>query len=283
MSHHRIAALASLALLAACTGRGEEVVLLSGVITEAEAEGAGDTAVAGLTVTTRDIDDAVVCKDPKAGTGCSSTTDSAGTFEVATPAAAPFFLELSGPEHVSTTFTGLAPIVDFEAAEGALWVRTPAQLEALRAEFAGTCPTASEEGAVIEGRVRLYISGTPLDELPIVTTARITAYDALGRSWSACYLPDEDEGEDPGDTGSPGDTGGTDTGAGSDTGAAGEELTPTRTGSTGRYAIFGLAEGPTTVTYTYQAGELTYDEVKLFRLPAAGVAPTWPALLPLPY
>jgi hypothetical protein len=121
-------------------------------------------------------------------------------------------------------------------------------LDAVRATFDG-CDGAAGPGGVIEGEARLYIPGNDADTLPLVTTATVTVFDATGNEHAACYLDDD---------------GTFDAGA-------------TVTGETGRFAVFGLDEGPVVVDIVYDTGE-TEPEVAYWRwVSDGGVVPMHPA------
>jgi len=185
----------------------------------------------------------------------TTTSSIDGDFEVTIPANQMFFMEVSGDGFIPTTFTGLAGTEDLEVADGELWARSAEDLSQL-AETFSECPDAMDEGAVVEGEVRLYLgTSNDYEELPIVTTATVSAIDAEGLTWDACYLDDD----------------------GASTSKA------SATGETGRFALFGLPAGFTTIEIQYDYGG-TSDEVvaHYFYLPEEGTAPMYPALTLLP-
>ena len=80
---------------------------------------------------------------------------------------------------------------------GTLWVRTFDEVNAVANEFS-TCGTNETTGTgFIEGIARLYISGTPVSDLPTLTTATASAEQNETNTYEGCYLPtlDEESGE----------------------------------------------------------------------------------------
>jgi len=232
-----------IALLLACTSL-PETVLLTGSIVDAPSSQA--SMVADATVSILDLDLQEVA---------SSTTDADGTFSVTVPAAATFFVSLEAEGHTPTSHTGFSGSTDITAAPGELWVRPTEELDAIRAEFAG-CEGAEGPGATVEGVVRLWIPGdNALDSLPLITTATVEVIEANGVTHGACYL-DAEGLHDP---------------------------KATKTGDTGRFAIFGLSSGGVTVNVSYTAEGIMQDESLYWAyLPEDGTFPLQPALVEMP-
>ena len=180
-----------------------------------------------------------------------------GEFSLAVPASSNFFVHADASGRVPTTFTGWSGVEDLDLDPGTIWVRSLPELDAIREEFSQCADAAAtEEGAIVEGIVRLYL---PVEEepnaLPIVTTATVEVVDEFGSVRTACYL-DDDGNSDP---------------------------EASVTGETGRFAIFGLSPGEAvvSVSYTVTTGLEETSEYPIL-LPENGTAPMYPVLVALP-
>ena len=179
-----------------------------------------------------------------------------GSFNVQAPANAPlFFVHTDADGRTPTSFAGWSGIDDLEVAPGTLWVRSEVELEAIRADFAN-CAESQDEGAIIEGEVRVYLPvEDSIDDLPLVTTASLVVEDENETVRTACYL-DDDGLSDP---------------------------DASVTGTTGRFAIFGLNSGPHVLTVLYDIGsDLVEESTYPILLPENGTAPMYPVLVELP-
>ena len=186
--------------------------------------------------------------DVAAATG---TTGEGGAFDITVPASQSFFVTFNDAAggHVPTSFTGIAGSSDVQADEGTLYMRSADELALLRAEFAA-CPEVDDEGPIIEGEVRLYLDVEEKDELPTVPDANVKVYDAQDNEFLACYLDDKGASLPDG----------------------------TRTGATGRFAVFGVPEGPLSVEVTWALTEsVDMTSWYIVRAPAGGVVPMYPA------
>lgn len=194
--------------------------------------------------------------DPLGEPWSQATTGADGAFQATVPASSAFFVTFDAEgDYVPTSFTGIAGSSDQVAEEGTLYMRSTSELEALRAEFSA-CPQVDAEGAIVEGVVRPYLSVEESnEELPTITTAWITVYDASDTAWSACYLDDDGNSLPDGD----------------------------RTGNTGRFAVFGVPTGPLSVEVAWEITD-DYDLSSWYivRAPQDGVVPMYPAWVELP-
>ncbi|MCK6505546.1 hypothetical protein L6R53_19475 [Myxococcota bacterium] len=183
--------------------------------------------------------------------GATGTTGEGGAFEITVPASQSFFVTFTDEAggHLPTSFTGLAGSSDVEAEEGTLFLRSVDELALLRAEFAA-CPQVATEGPVVEGEVRLWLDVEEVDELPTVPDATVVVHDADDNQFAACYLDDKGASLPDG----------------------------TRTGATGRFAVFGVPEGPLSVAVTWAFAEgVDLTSWYIVRAAPGGVVPMYPA------
>lgn len=235
-------ALPALLLLTGCWTLPEEV-RLTGVLLD-EYHGYG---LEGATVEVH---------DPLGEPWSQGTTGAEGAIDIGVPASSAFFVTFSADDStVPTSFTGLAGSEDVVAEDGALFMRSAAELEALRAEFAA-CPRVDDAGPIIEGVVRPYLAvDQEPEELPTITTAWVTVYAADDTAYEACYLDDDGNSLPDGD----------------------------RTGNTGRFAVFGVPEGPLTVEVSYDVTDnFSMTSYYIVRAAPGGVVPMYPAWVELP-
>ena len=240
--HRTVPAVAALALLCGCPPKPITEVQLSGTIFDGPDSIDG---VAGANVDIRTYDGALFD---------STTANSQGRFSITVPADQPLFVVVGDTEdHVPTSFTVNIGTVDAQAPTGALWARRASVLAEVQHDFTG-CGLADDAPTTVEGDVRLYLGDVEeSDQLPIVTTASVLGNTGEGTLLGACYL-DDDGNSDP---------------------SRGE------TGDTGRYAIFGLPEGPTTLTVTYDNGDSSGSVDLLVYVPDGGTVPQYPTLVPI--
>ena len=219
--------------------------LLSGVLTDAMG---GGTPVAGA---------AVVGRDTTGMRYSEASTADDGSFELALPTGQVFYLHAEAEGFAPTSFTGMMGTDPIELGEGVVWLRQEADLEAVRAEFAGCAPESlGPDVGVLEGEVRLYVAPQQaVETLPLVTTATVTVYTNAGVAYGGCYLDDDGE-------------------------SSPEAVI---TGETGRFAVFGVAEGPVSVLIEYDyGGDAPHEDWYTFFVPAGGVVPLYPALVGMP-
>ena len=173
------------------------------------------------------------------GADYSETTAAAdGSFSLPVPAGDPFFFFVEG-DHPSTSFSGSAGLVDLLAGEGVPWYADQAFIDDLRADFSA-CPTAQDGAdgtdgkgtAVVAGEVRQYFSATPYPwQMPIAASASVELIGSDGEPVTICVLDDDGNSVIYNDV----------------------------VGLTGRFAAFGVPEGPLVLGVTYQDSDLNLD------------------------
>lgn len=198
--------------------------------------------VPGETLTTLDVNGAEV------GT---STSGEDGSFKVDVPTSAPFFLEVAG-DHPTTTFSGTTGVVDLDAGEGMPWIATDTWVARVREDFKN-CPSAADPGGMVVGEIRVFLDGVAPWDSPVGSTATVKVTDSAGGTVLTCLLDDEGQSLEFGDV----------------------------VGTTGRFAAFGMPEGPLLVgvAYTDSSGALS-DNLYRGWLTADGVAPFYPIYVP---
>ena len=181
--------------------------------------------------------------------------DETGTFQADLPPYQEFFVIVESDEHPPTSFTGYSGEGDYTVPNGTLWVRTFDEVNAVANEFS-TCGTNETTGTgFIEGIARLYISGTPVSDLPTLTTATASAEQNETNTYEGCYLPTLDE-------------------------ESGEMFDSEVTGESGQYAIFEIPEGLTKLTIEVDVDGELYDYPYWVYVPSDGVVPLRPTLVP---
>ena len=181
--------------------------------------------------------------------------DATGTFEANLPPYQEFFVIVSSDDHPPTSFTGYSGEGDHAIPNGTLWLRTFEEVDSVASEFT-TCTGTDESGTgFIEGTARLYISGTPVSDLPTLTTATASAEQNETMTYDGCYLPSIDE-------------------------ESGEIVESTMTGDSGQYAIFGITEGLTKLTIELDVDDKVEEFPYWVYVPANGVVPLHPTLVP---
>lgn len=246
MRAHSPVLLAALAL-SACAPEARDGVLTGIVTVDAEAD---SDPVPSARVRIFDASDAR--RD-------DVTTDEDGRFEAAIPWAGGFFVQIEHDAAVPTTFSVVSTSGAVEGGVGDLWLRTDEQLDQLRTSFS-ECPAVDQPGAIVEGQVKVYLPVAQVDDLPAITTARVTLTDPAGAEHTACYLD----------------------------GLSQSAPDATVTGSTGRFAFFGLPAGVGVLHVEYFIDESLIDDTGdvqdaliqggelPIRLVEGGVSPLYP-------
>lgn len=181
--------------------------------------------------------------------------DATGTFEANLPPYQEFFVIVSSEAHPPTSFTGYSGEGEYAVPNGTLWLRTFEEVETVASEFTTCTGTEETETGFIEGKARLYISGTPISDLPTLTTATASAEQNETVTYEGCYLPSTDE-------------------------ESGEIVESNMTGESGQYAIFGIPEGLTKLTIELDVDGEVEEYPYWVYVPANGVVPLRPTLVP---
>ena len=177
--------------------------------------------------------------------------DETGSFQVNLPPYQEFFVIASSEDHPPTSFTGYSGEGEYAVPNGTLWLRT---FEENYTAWSQHVDQVAETG-FIEGEAKLYISGTPVSDLPTLTTATASAEQNETMTYDGCYLPTVDE-------------------------ESGEMVESTMTGDSGQYAIFGIPEGLTKLTVELDVDGELYEYPYWVYVPADGVVPLRPTLVP---
>lgn len=178
----------------------------------------------------------------------STTSAEDGSFQIDVPAGEGFFMVLEGDSHPPTAFSGSAGFVDLGAGDGLPWAATTTLVDTIKSDFSA-CSTYNETGAIVTGEVRLYVSAAagPWD-MPAAPLARVTITGSDGTQVPACVLDDEGISV-----------------------ASGEMV-----GATGRFAAFGIPEGPLLVGLAYDDGSGLQTALNRGYAPEEGVAAFYP-------
>ena len=187
--------------------------------------------------------------------------DDDGIFQANLPPYQEFFVIVSSNAHPPTSFTGYSGEGDYTVPNGTLWVRTFDEVNAVVNEFSSCgsneTPETNETSGTgfIEGEAKLYIDGTPVSDLPTLTTATASAEQDETNTYEGCYLPTIDE-------------------------ESGETVESSVTGESGQYAIFDIPEGLTKLTIEIDVDGDLYDYPYWVYVPTDGVVPLRPTLVP---
>lgn len=186
-----------------------------------------------------------------------ATTGPRGGFKLHSKPSVPLLAEVEAPDFARTSFTGVAGSETMRVADGQLYAVELRKVEAWRTLFAG-CPGVGEPGAMVYGDVRLYNVTDEDGVSPTVGLAWAAIEAADGTRFEACYLNELGDAWDP---------------------------EATRTGATGRFAIFGVPSGLHTLEVGADAtSELSYTTLWTTWVPAGddAVVPRFPVYIELP-
>lgn len=208
-----------------------------------DAPGNAGKPVEGATVISQNREGEVVGEDE---------TDADGAFSVPLDAGVSFFLTVSAEGYVSTSFSGLAGLSDYESEAGLPWLATTEWVDEQKARFAA-CPTAGDEGTFVTGQALQFIASVAdASSWPQLADVTIEVLGSDGGTDAGCYLDDDQvslaEAEG--------------------------------TGSTGEFAVFGVPAGGINVTATMlrSNGEIGTDVFE-YAAPEAGLIPMFPTPL----
>ena len=180
------------------------------------------------------------------------STDENGMFEIEIPGSNAYHMVLEGEDSLPTAFAGIVGQSDVAIPKDELFVRSAAEVSALRDTFAA-CPTASDAGAIVEGIVRFKLQNTEDQSFLVAPLTAISAFNQDGIEYTACYLDDDGVSVEEGEN----------------------------VGTTGRFAVFGVSEGPTTVRFQQNIGGMIVENYGYVYIPENGVAPFHPAFVDL--
>ncbi len=177
-----------------------------------------------------------------------------GSFEATLPPYQEFFVVISSEEHPRTSFTGYSGEGAYTVPNGTLWLRTFDEVQDAQASYTACADTREPETGFVEGQAKLYISGSPIDDLPNLTTATATVTQNEDQTFNGCYLPTLDEN--------------------------GESIESDVTGDSGQYAVFNVPEGLAELTVEIDVDGELYAYPYWVYVPADGVVPLYPTLIP---
>ena len=235
----------ALVMLFLCGCQSDVVISLEGLLLDGPS--VDSAPLSGATVTVREGDGASYSE---------GFSQSDGRFAVDAPGGQNIFLEVSGEGLVRSSFTGVAGMAPIQPIEdGRVFGFQDDELENWKTAFSG-CPGSDDTGAAVVGEIRLFgFADQDTGEEPLVTTGFASVETTDGAEFTACYLDDE--------------------------GIAFSE-DATKTGSSGRYAIFGLPAGLHTLKIGYEAAPGVVGEYDYFLwLPDQGLSPRFPSYVEL--
>ena len=226
-------------LLAGCLPVPGEVELSGQILTgQGSAVGAPDIAVAAHDAELQPYSDTI--------------TDEDGLFSTPVQSNRVWHLVFTGDDVVPTAFSGVVGQSDTAIPEDALYVRSESEVEGFRAAHS-LCPTAEDEGGIVEGIVRFRLQNSQDDSYLIAEEAFVEVYNADGEQYDVCYLDNDGESLEKGSA----------------------------VGTTGRFAAFGLPAGPITVAFKQEVSSQTIENYGFVMMPENGIAPFHPAFIDL--
>jgi hypothetical protein len=221
-------------------------------------EPVAEVSVRGQILTGRDTtvgaaDVQITVRDGATKTYSSGTTNSQGVFDVLVPATSVIHFVLDGSAYVPTAFSALVGAEDVDMPVGELWMRTPTDMDDLRATFEN-CPNVDTAGAIVEGEVNYNVINQRSEERLIAEDATVKVFDNDGTSFTVCFLDNDGVSLDE----------------------------PSAVGATGRFAAFALPPGPTSIQFSVPIEGVNIENFAFVYLPSDGVGPLYPALIEFP-
>ena len=180
----------------------------------------------------------------------AAETDDDGMFATTVQSNRVYHLVLTGTGITPTAFSGVVGSSDTAIGADELFVRSIAEVDALRTTH-GQCIAAEQEGGIVEGTVYFQLRNEQDESFLIAEEAMVEVYDANGTQYDTCYL----------------DTDGNSLEAG------------TEVGATGRFAAFGIPSGAITVVFRQEIGASVIENYGFVYMPENGIAPFHPAFI----
>jgi len=207
-------------LLALAGGCAEETVIVAGRIGAGPGPDAAPLADAEVSIVDLDTRERIVV----------GAANDEGEFQLLVPAGLDVVALVRSPSTVTTAFPGVTGFIDVTFDDGSLYGLDPQTVAAWRTDFEG-CPGADGRTALI-GRMEFTNLESEKDGgRPIAGGGRAELFRA-DESFQACYLDPDEEVYDP---------------------------AADRTGSTGRFAIFDLPRGISTLDVRFEWAPEAFD------------------------
>ena len=227
----------ALMMVAACLPEPTDITLSGQVLAAQDAE----QGAPGIEVT---------AFDSELNEYSTAETDDEGMFATTVQSNRVYHLVLSGSDVTPTAFSGVVGSSDTAIGADELFVRSVAEVDAIRTTH-DQCAAASQEGGIVEGAVYFRLRNEQDESFLIAEEAMVEVYDANGTQYDTCYL----------------DTDGNSLEAGSEVGA------------TGRFAAFGVPAGAITVVFRQEIGGAVLENYGFVYMPENGIAPIHPAFI----
>ena len=226
-------------LLSGCLPEPSDIQLSGQVLTAQESEqGASDIVV--------------TAHDAELAPYSDTVTDEDGVFSTAVQTNRVYHLVLEGDGVVPTAFSGVVGTSDTRIEHDELFVRSEAEVDALRLTYS-ECAASELEGGIVEGIVYFQLQNAKDESYLIAEEAMVEVYDANGTQYDTCYLDSDGESLEFG----------------------------TEVGATGRFAAFGIPSGAITVIFKQEIGASELENYGFVYMPENGIAPFHPAFIDL--
>ncbi len=226
-------------LLTACLPQPGEVQL-SGQVLSAQDSGQGAPDVS------------VTAFDAELAPYSDTVTDENGMFATPVQTNRVYHLVLEGEGSVPTAFSGVVGSSDTAIAEDELFIRSEAEVDAIRLAHEN-CAGSEEEGGIVEGVLYFRLQNERDASYLIAEEAMVEVFDSNGTQYETCYLDTDGESLEFG----------------------------TEVGATGRFAAFGVPAGAITVVFKQEIGATEIENYGFVLMPENGIAPFHPAFVDL--